>query len=73
MKINIARWDSILRCLVGFVLSFWLLIGGPVWTSLGFYLIITGAWAFDPLYVILKIKTARIEDDSLFDPSETEP
>ncbi len=73
MKINVARWDALLRGFLGFVFVFWLFIGGPVWTALGFYLILTAAWAFDPLYVVFKVKTARINEDHLSDPHDSEP
>lgn len=59
MRINLAGWDRILRILLGIILTIYLIIGGPFWSYFGIYLIISAAWGFCPIYVMLDIKTYR--------------
>jgi len=57
MKINLARWDRVLRYFFGFFLTLWAAAGGPWWCWIGLYLIISSSWGFCPLYTALNIRT----------------
>ena len=54
MKSNVATWDRVLRILCGIPLTAWAVAGGPWWAYLGLGLLATAAWAFSPLYAILR-------------------
>ena len=57
MKINLALWDRILRIVMGTILATWAVAGGPWWSFVGVYLILSSAWGLCPIYGILKIRT----------------
>ncbi len=57
MKINLAMWDRILRFILGIVLSTWAVAGGPWWSFVGIYLILSASWGLCPVYGIFKIRT----------------
>lgn len=57
MRINLALWDRILRYIFGLGLTTWAVAGGPWWSFVGVYLILTASWGLCPLYGILKVRT----------------
>jgi hypothetical protein len=59
MSCNMNRFDRNLRILAGIVLITWLMIGGPSWTMVGLYLILTGAWRFCPVYTLFSKKSFK--------------
>ncbi len=64
MKMNLNLFDRILRFILGFFLTIWLIAGGPGWSSLGLYLMMTAGWGFCPLYSLLKIRTLKIPSEN---------
>lgn len=58
MKVNLARWDRALRYGFGFLLTLWAAAGGPWWTWIGLYLIVTASWGLCPAYVLMNVRTA---------------
>ena len=68
MKINLALWDRILRFIIGVLFTGWAIAGGPWWAYIGVYSIMTSGWGIDPIYSILRIRTAKIEDRNLVPP-----
>ncbi len=65
MKINLAPWDRVLRFIFGVLATGWVIAGGPLWAYGGVYLIITSGWGLDPIYSILRIRTANLEERKL--------
>jgi hypothetical protein len=61
MRINLALWDRIFRFIIGILMGTWAVAGGPFWAFMGFYLILTCAWGFDPIYSILKISSKQVD------------
>jgi len=59
MKMNLALWDRCLRYVLGLILTTWAVAGGPWWSFLGLYLILTASWGLCPAYGIFKVKTAH--------------
>lgn len=59
MRINLAVWDSVIRILIGTLVTAWAIAGGPLWAYLGLALIGTGAWRFDPFYALFRISTLK--------------
>ena len=57
MKKNVANWDRVLRLFLGIPLTAWAVAGGPLWAYLGLGLIATSAWAYSPLYALLRMST----------------
>lgn len=49
MKINVPRWDQIIRLAGGILFVAWGVAGGPWWTYSGFFGIATGAWRICPV------------------------
>ncbi|MEK6774717.1 MAG: DUF2892 domain-containing protein [Bdellovibrionota bacterium] len=66
MKCNIAFWDRILRFIIGVLLLFYAIAGGPFWGYFGLYLIFSSAWGLCFIYSLLKIQTSRDEQRSQF-------
>jgi len=63
MRVNLARWDRILRHIFGFLLTFWAAAGGPWWAWAGIYLIGTASWGYCPLYSYFNLRTAASYDE----------
>ncbi|MBL7671632.1 MAG: DUF2892 domain-containing protein [Bdellovibrionaceae bacterium] len=59
MKCNLAVWDRTLRFIFGVLLCIYFIIGGPFWSALGFYLLITSAWGVCPAYAFFRIRTIK--------------
>ena len=57
MKINLAGWDRLLRYVFGIAGTSWAAAGGPFWSWLSIYLLLTAGWGLCPIYVFLKIQT----------------
>ncbi len=57
MKINLANWDRLIRYFFGILGLSWAIAGGPFWSYLALYPIVTAAWGICPLYGMLKIQT----------------
>ncbi len=64
MRCNLARWDRMIRYIVGFLLTFYAFLGGPFWTYIGIYLLATAAWGFSPLYAFLNWRTLKFKRNS---------
>ena len=64
MACNVALWDRIVRLVIGIALCAWAIAGGPIWAYIGIIPIITGSWAFCPLYTVLNIRTLKTNSDS---------
>ncbi|MCE3011124.1 MAG: DUF2892 domain-containing protein [Proteobacteria bacterium] len=71
MKINLAFWDRALRYFFGVWLTAWALAGGPWWSYVGVYAIITASWGICPVYGFFKLKTAKITESSLAFPEDS--
>jgi hypothetical protein len=65
MKVNLGGWDRFLRYFFGFLLTLWGTAGGPWWTWLGVYLIMTSAWGLCPIYSYFNIGTTHEEKREL--------
>jgi hypothetical protein len=56
MKKNLSRVEAILRLLVGSFLFYLFIVGGPTWTLLGLYLMLTGSFRFCLIFYYLSFK-----------------
>lgn len=54
MKINVPRWDQIIRLFGGTFFVAWAVAGGPWWTYSGLFAIATGAWRVCPIRAIFE-------------------
>lgn len=61
MKINLARWDRVIRYFLGFFLTLWAAAGGPWWCWIGVYLIASSSWGLCPIYTALNVRTKAEE------------
>lgn len=59
MKINEAKWDRIVRVVVGLAGVGIALAGISAWGWLGLILVFTGAFGFCPIYWACKVKTVK--------------
>jgi hypothetical protein len=59
MKTNVGAIDRAVRIVVGVALVGWAIMGGPVWAWIGVLPILTGAFAWCPLYIPFGISTCR--------------
>lgn len=57
MKCNTAKWDRVIRFLVGVITLSYAIAGGPAWMYLGAYFIFTAAWGFCPTYAFFRFST----------------
>ena len=59
MKTNVGGVDRAVRIIVGVALVGWAIMGGPIWAWIGVVPILTGAFAWCPLYLPFGISTGR--------------
>lgn len=59
MKINLSLWDRAIRYVLGFFLILWLAAGGPLWSLIGVYFLLSASWGLCPVYLLLGFKTYR--------------
>ena len=71
MKANIGSYDAGVRFLAGCGLLFFSVNGLGWWALLGLVPILTAAIGFCPLYCIVRVNTARWEDEH--EPSHRHP
>jgi hypothetical protein len=57
MQKNISRFESLIRLIFGSLMFFFFLMGGPVWTIAGVYLMLTGSFRFCLFYYYLSNRT----------------
>lgn len=57
MKCNVAKWDRILRFVIGFGLVTYAVAGGPSWMYVGVYFLATAGWGLCPVYLFFNIRT----------------
>ncbi len=53
---NVRWWDRSVRYLLGLVVLAWAIAGGPWWTIVGLYPLVTAAFGFCPFYWLLRIR-----------------
>ena len=53
MEKNLSRFEAVLRVAFGSLLFYYFIIGGPVWTLVGLYLMLTGSFRFCIFYYYL--------------------
>lgn len=58
MKKNLTRIEALLRMGLGSFLFYLFVIGGPTWTIVGIYLMLTGAFRFCLLFYYISGGTA---------------
>ena len=63
---NVGQADRYIRVIFGLLLLVYAFAGGPIWSFVGFYMLVTGAWAVCPVYNLLNFTT---NPDSLEDRS----
>ncbi|MCB0379361.1 MAG: DUF2892 domain-containing protein [Bdellovibrionales bacterium] len=56
MEKNLGRFEALARLALGSLLFFYFVIGGPVWTLVGLYLMLTGSFRFCIFYYYLSGK-----------------
>ncbi|AHI06611.1 hypothetical protein BDW_10555 [Bdellovibrio bacteriovorus W] len=59
MRCNVAIWDRILRFVLGVLLTTYAIAGGPFWTYIGIYGLITAAWGLCPAYAFFRFRTLK--------------
>jgi Protein of unknown function (DUF2892) len=57
MNKNIRLWDRSLRYLLGIIFLTWAIAGGPTWTYVGIYLLITASFGSCLIYWGLRINS----------------
>lgn len=70
MKCNVALWDRLLRFILGVVLLFYAVAGGPFWAFIGIYFIFTSAWGVCFIYSLFKIQTTRSNLSEFYKPPQ---
>jgi hypothetical protein len=54
---NLEKIDRVWRWCLGVSLLTWAVAGGPLWTYLGLYPLVTASFGFCPAYFLLKINS----------------
>ncbi|NQZ20285.1 MAG: DUF2892 domain-containing protein [Bdellovibrionales bacterium] len=58
MRKNLSRIEAILRLFLGSLLFFYFVIGGPLWTLVGLYMMLSGSFRFCLFYYYLSGRSA---------------
>jgi hypothetical protein len=46
MRKNITTLEAVLRIIFGFLMTFYLFLGGPFWSAIGLYFLLSGSLRF---------------------------
>ena len=57
MTVNMGMIDRLLRAVVGALLIYWALTGGPIWAWIGVVPLLTAAVGICPAYSVFGIRT----------------